>query len=332
MKKILNNLAVLLSFTVIVSSCTKGFDDNFDYSYEEKTVMIDHGALKDANGMQFSGIEFTPPSSGIGELDLGSISLSTAKTTETIITIKLVTNNTLISNYNTTNFTAYEPMPLNALNLTQTYTIPAGQKRVPIKAVFNTNLADLSKQYALGLSIASVEGADGYQINPVYKDCLYGLVVKNKYDGLWKIKTGSTLNDVANAALTQKPDALIALVTAGPSAVIMYNMETIQPAWFNQPFHPILSGTAFSVYGGWAPIFNFNSSDAITSVTNYYGNPNPANTRGAVIDPSGLNNFTVSGTAKTIKVKYIMTQPSSVPAPPNHRVFFDETLEYTGPR
>jgi hypothetical protein len=263
-------------------------------------------------------------------LDVFEVNLALGVPAKENIEVTLVKNMTLVSDYNTANFTSYEELPANCYSLPASglkVTIPAGSNRLYLKMNIIKANFDFTKAYALGYSIASVSPA-GYAISANFKNMIISVGLKNKYDGLYKMN--GTLVDVANAALGPYPDAQFALVTSGPTSVTMYNRQTAVGAWYDVPFHAITSAGAYSVYGGWAPVFNFNATDNLVSVSNYYGNPNPANTRGAVIDVTGINTFTPA--TKLIKAKYIMTQPSVVPTAPNYRTFFNMTYTYLGPR
>jgi hypothetical protein len=267
---------------------------------------------------------------GIVNMDFGNIFLSDRDGQGADITVKIRLNSDAITAYNAAQGTNYEVIPAGAITYNTNFTIARGSKEVNFPAAVNMGMLNLTKNYAMAYTIESVTGGNGVAINKTYETLFIAFSVKNKYDGLWRMN--GTLVDVANGALGAWTDALVAFETSGPSSVIMINRVNLVPAWFNVPFHPISSAGAFSVYGGWAPVFTFNATDNLITVTNYYGQPNPGNTRGAVIDPTGANVFTSTGGVKTIRAKYIMTQPSVVAAPPHHRTFCNMTFTYLGPR
>ena len=79
-------------------------------------------------------------------------------------------------------------------------------------------------------------------------------------------------------------------------------------------------------YGSFGLIINFDASDNVSSLSNYYGQPS-GNGRSANVDPSGINKYDPA--TKTIKIKYWMDQPSVVTP---HRTYFNETWKFVGPR
>ncbi|MBU3713451.1 MAG: DUF1735 domain-containing protein [Ferruginibacter sp.] len=201
---------------------------------------------------------------------------------------------------------------------------------------------DPNKIYALGLELVSAD--NGYQVAANLKEVLIKIVIKNKYDGVYKV-TG-TYQDVApvGANYTARYPLYYFLVTTGPSSVDVYllvNGEFVPAYLFNTPDGP-------SYYGRWGLQAFFDpATDAVSEIRNYYGDPaNPSNfvgdpsggtgapdyissnTRKAELDPTGINAYDAA--SKKIRVKYFMIQPSVVPSGP--RGFFDETWEFLEPR
>jgi hypothetical protein len=309
--------------SAVMTSCDKQYDDNFNTSYPDKSVGFNYAV----SFPHVINVEAVP---GSVQLDFGKISLSDPSGNKDNVVVKIAPAPGVITDFNTAQGTSYEQIPANAISYPTEVTIASGTREVDFKGTVNMGLLDFTKSYAVAFNIIGVSGGNNVAVNTTYKTLFVTVGLKNKYDGLWRMN--GTMVDIANGALTAYPDAIIAFHTTTANSVTMVNRNTSVGAWFNVPFHPILSAGAYSVYGGWAPIFVFNASDNVTSVTNYYGNPNPANTRGSALDPTGLNVYTNTGGTKTIKVKYIMTQSSVVPAAPHHRTFFDMTFTYLGPR
>lgn len=335
MKKIFIHAAMLVTVMAALTSCLKdkGFDDGEYGVKNDNTIdavsLPQQGGFKAGENISLVSLNADPPEE---EIDAVLIQLASKEPAKQDVKVTLVKDMALVSHYNNLNFTTYEEMPSNTYQIVNpeglTVTIPQGQHQAWLKLkVIKANF-DFSKSYALGFSIASA--TPGFTIAANYRSMIIGVTVKNKYDGCYLLN--GTLTDVANGALTAWPNAPVCFVTAGPTKVTMINRVTLVGAWFDQPFHPIGNAGAFSVYGGWAPEFTFNAADNIVSVSNYYGNPNPANSRGSALDATGVNNFSLVGGVKTIRAKYIMTQSSVVAAPPHHRAFFNSTFTYTGPR
>ncbi len=201
---------------------------------------------------------------------------------------------------------------------------------------------DPNKVYALGLELVSAD--NGYQVAANLKEVLIKIVIKNKYDGIYKIS--GTYLDVspAGADFTSRYPLYYFLVTTGPGSVDVYmflNGEFV-------PAYAFTSSVGPQYYGRWGLQLFFNTAtDAVSDIRNYYGDPaNPANfvgdpsggtgapdyiasnTRKASLDPTGINAYDPA--TKTIKIKYFMLQPSVVPSGP--RGFFDETWEFVESR
>jgi hypothetical protein len=317
MKKVLNKLAFVSAFAVIAASCVKGgTEDNFDINYDEKTVMINYAV---DNPLAVLVVE--PPATGNLSLDLGSVSVSMPGENKSAITVKLVQNNTLLANYNTSNFTNLIPFPANAISIPSEVVIPAGSKQAAIVAVVDPALIDLSKSYAIGLSIASITGVNGVQINSLYKDCLYSVIVKNKYDG--KYKLSGYHNRPPSATTTYSypyTDVDMQMHTTGSSSVRFFFDAA------GNYGHPIGigPGNQLSWYGtAIGPNLTMNpTTNAIVGANNLGG--------ATVIDldPSvSTHRVTINPTTNKpdkiyVTFRYLMNQD---------RRFFD-TLTYVGPR
>lgn len=331
MKKIFIQAAFLVGAMAMLSSCLKDKGaENGEYGVDGSNSAKVVSLPQSQEGISVFALNSDPPTE---DLDAVLVQLAATEVAKEDIQVTLEKDMGLVASYNNSNFTNYIELPSNCYQIVSpgglTVTIPKGQHQAWLKVkVIKTNF-DFTKAYAIGFKIGAASG--GNVIAGNYRNMILAITVKNKYDGLWRMN--GTLVDIANPALTAYPNAPIAFVTAGPSKVTMYNLVPTNPAWYNLPYHPIVSGgTAFSVYGDWAPEFNFNGTDNIVQVTNYYGNPAPSNTRGSALDASGINKYEIIGGIKTIRTKYIMTQSSVVPTPPSHRSFMDMTFTYVGPR
>jgi hypothetical protein len=230
-----------------------------------------------------------------------------------------VKNSTLISDYNTANGTAFVELPANAYTILgdiNNITFQPGQDILELKIRLDKSKLDLSQQYALGFSLS-----DGGTATIVTgsKNGLYSIGVKNKWDGVYAV-TGTFL-DVTNANFTGLYPLEWELQTAGATTCIV-----VDNVYLGIPGHVFLNSGSLTYYGSFGLVVNFDpATDQITSVVNYYGQP-AGNTRSAVLDPSGVNKYDAA--TKTIKIKYWMTQPSVVPAPPSIRTYFNETWTF----
>lgn len=153
--------------------------------------------------------------------------------------------------------------------------------------------------------------------------------IKNAWDGVYEV-TG-TQTDVVNPALTNINDYL------GADGPMQFELRTVSADvnqaydnfFFGGVYKPIFTGTGYSQYGSFSPVFQFNAAtNKVIAVTNYYGQP-ASNGRFAQLDPAGINEYDPA--TKTMRVSYFMFQPSFV-ALPNPRVSFTEVWKYIGER
>ena len=201
-------------------------------------------------------------------------------------------------------------------------TLDAGEFAKQIKYNLTTTALVLGTTYGQAFTITSVV-ADG-NIS-TQRSVVVEIGVKNRWDGVYTV-TGP-LTDLVNANLVQyTPGWELHLITSGPNSNDMFD-NTI----WGDYFHPLgqLNSPNPSGYGGFALRVNFNpATNTIASVTNLYGQPNPANTRSAALDPTGVNAVSPN---KDIQIKYFMIQ-SNQSTGTGPRVKFDEYWKYEGPR
>jgi hypothetical protein len=126
--------------------------------------------------------------------------------------------------------------------------------------------------------------------------------------------------DAASATIHASYPNHVYLITQDGVSVGMWDLDV------GNYGHLIMSGTAYSYYGTFAPVFTFDASNNVISVTNIWGQP-AANTRSGQLDPSGINKFDPA--TKTLSVSYWMNQPSVISP---HRTHFVEVYTYLGAR
>lgn len=294
------------------SSCLKDSATTVDFTNAKGSLELPAAAFSGVLQVEALDIQTTPTPLSL------MVNLSGAKPSGSNTTATLAVDQNALTAYNTANSTSYELLPQAAYSISSlSVSIPAGQRSANLTININTSVIDPSKQYALPLTI--VDGG-GQQINPQYKTVIYAVQVKNKYDGKYTV-TGS-LVDIVVPTITGAYPRNIELRTQGASSVVYFDTGLGNYA------HNIVNGTTPSSYGTFAPVFNFDpSTNKITSVINYYGQPTTGNNRSARLDVTGIN--AVSGTpgqaGSVIKVKYVLVQGTD-------RTFFDETFTYTGSR
>ena len=233
----------------------------------------------------------------------------------------------ILDDYNTEHGTSYEELPEGAYTVdaanprdgaSWTVTFAAGDFAKPLTIIVPNSLnLDLTKTYALGFTLTSVDANGKISEVPSQRKVVVEIGLKNKYDGAYKA-TG-TMVDQTSSTLTGYYPWNLELRTSGANSVIVYDKEN------DYPLHPILSGTSWSYYGSFGLEVTFDpATNKVVSITNVFGQPS-SNGRSAQLDPTGENMWDPS--TKTIKIKYFMLQPGT-----SIRTKFDETWTYLGPR
>jgi len=227
---------------------------------------------------------------------------------------------------------------------TMTFTFKPGEFSKEIYVVIpNATLFNPSSLYGLGFTIMTADA--GGKIS-TQKSLVVEIGAKNDWDGIYTNLATGTFVDITNPAFTHfGQDLQYSLITVGATKCVVRN-DDLNGGVVGYLFLNAGTGTYYGTYG---IVITFNpATNAISEIYNYYGDPTmppsggqstaagtgppnyaSANTRRAVLDPSGIN--AVQGN-KDIKIKHWMVQTSAVPAPPNIRSYFDETWQYVGPR
>jgi hypothetical protein len=240
--------------------------------------------------------------------------------------------------------TAYTFAPgTQKLGSTYTLNLGAGEFAKGIDIDVVATQLNPSNTYGFGFKISSVD-ADG-KILKEQKAIVVTIGAKNIYDGVYEI-TG-TYSDVsaAGATFTNAYPLKYALVTTGATTC-----DVVDVKYQQYPAYIFTTPTGLSFYGSYGLVIGFEpTSNAISTFYNYYGDPTKAatgagtpsagsgapnyisaNTRRAVLDPSGSNKFLVA--THDIIVKHWMLQPSVMGSATAPRCFFNEYWKYLGPR
>ena len=239
-------------------------------------------------------------------------------TTSTSVTLGLDT--AAVTAYNAANQTTDVLLPASSYTVSSwTVTIAPGEPHTATMSIsVNTSLLDPSNVYILPVKIVSAP----YTVDQ-YNELLFGVQVKNQYDGVYVV-TG-TLSDNTTTTITGAYPETVQLQTLSANSDVFYDVTN------GYGFgHAITSAGATNYYGSFAPVFSFNGS-TVTGVTNYYGQFSGTHMRSAVLDPSGTNAFTTGtpGQAGSVfQVTYDMQQGN----PGVTRTVFTETWTYQGSR
>ncbi len=293
------NLLLIICAAMIMISC-KRTTIYGDIEPNTDRMMVEFATAQDENllAMEFS--------TGIKTIDLTELRIMPRSNVTKDATVKILVNPTIVADYNTAHGTNYTPLPSNLYELENsqfTLTRTERSKWVRLKVDPSTLLAD---DYAIGLSISESNGAE---ISPVSQNIFIALSVKNKYDGVYKLKGYATIPNtpyIGNFKTECADD--IWLVTSGANSVY------IDAQVFNDGAGGI---TAFSNI---LPNFVFDlATDKVTNVTARTGSlamvfpQNPA--YDSRFDPATRTLYIRYGISSLASGRYVI-----------------DTLEYCGPR
>jgi hypothetical protein len=311
------NIALSLALvTVGMAGCLKDkpYDDQQIQSTRPNgTPRVIEMKISASNTKNFVSVAFdNSPNDTV--IDLVPINLATADAAGEDINVTLELKPDLIQTYNDSNQTSYEVPPASLVSIVNTtVTIPKGSHTGYMQVKFKP--ADIiGHEYAYGLAITSVD-KQGYTISGNLSSGIVAILIKNKYDGTYKVD--GSMTDVVNPALSSVPGDPypfeVELRTTGANSVAMWGKGI-------DFGHFIATG---SYYGSFSPNFTFDpATNQILSITNYWGQP-ASNGRSAEIDAT--KTYTMNAD-KSFDIKYFMRQNGGI------RSTFTEHFTYEGPR
>lgn len=238
------------------------------------------------------------------------------------ITVTLATDTAALGAYNRDNSTSYVAPPADLYKLPTSVVIKQGTHQTTIKVVITrTNSFDFGVNYALPIKIAS---ASVGIISGNFGKALYSFAARNSYDGVYTMEATAPMVDLLSPGISGWYPIDMQLITYTGNSIALYDGIN----YVKDYGHPIKSGASSSYYGSFSPVFFFDASGKITSVTNYFGQNSGGNKRSAVLDPSGVNKATFNANGKIVsfEVSYIMTQSVSTPDAP--RTYYHEKFTY----
>lgn len=222
----------------------------------------------------------------------------------------------------TTAASGYDPLPVSGYSLQLDYDIPAGTNELVVPITLVKPSLDLSKNYGIQVSIASVSQG---VIAENDKTMVVAFAIKNAYDGVYSLRfkhTGWLAYGIADGVPGTYP-LDISVVTAGSASV------TIDAG---PPFYDLLPGftgdavniTGATAFGATTPKFIF---DPVTNALTNVINTTPDDGRGRFLLPNpAVTTSRYDPSTKKIYASFIMTQIGR----PN-QIFYD-TLTYLRPR
>ncbi len=305
--KSISFLAIAASLTL--TSCLKS-RDSLGLLNDSGSIVTEISDVNISGPEKFLSLDLTPATETVNIITLKSYSPRSNRPAGGTVRVRLVQDPAAVTAAGLT------ALPANA------YTLPAlefdvpssGELKIPI--TLNKNNLNLANSYGIAFKIAEVNSG---VISELAKSIVIGIGLKNRYDG--RYMASGTFVDLANAAFTYYGPQEYWLITTGAASNDVFN-ETLGTYGYL-----FMNGATATYYGSFGLKINWDvNTNAITSVTNYYGQP-AGNGRSAELDPSGVNKWDPA--TKQIKIKYWMNQPAVITP---HRSAFNETWNYLGPR
>ncbi len=182
MKKTFINILPILLVAMSLTSCIE--KDNY-FSYDQSSPSRKQ-VVKIANGGDLVTIarDVSPTIDTFQVIDIRREPNSASELNQPL-TVKLVKNPAIISDYNTANGTSFVELPPSSYTILDdlnNITFKPGEDIKQIKIRLNKGALDLSEQYALGFSIADANGA---VINTSLKNGIYSIGIKNQWHGTY---------------------------------------------------------------------------------------------------------------------------------------------------
>lgn len=340
MKKIISSTLILAAMAVAFTGCLK--DKGFDsHAY----------GINDPD-TQPPGVGFPLSPKTTVALDADDADLQTAenvlivdifggKAAKSDVTVTLSLNDALRTDFNTANGTNYQEMPAALFNASLTITIPAGSinATVPINVPTTVPMSPLIT-YAKGFTISAI--SNGYTIPNNFKNLLVIFSLKNKYDGLYKMRGtfyhpsqspgfdwyafngGSTILPAGCAPGAVAGDGFIEMRTTGPNSCKMF------VPYFGGYYHPGLFGGSLNAFGGQEPEYTVDPVTNKVTVQNVAAGAATFYTMGKNYDNAGYNSR-YEPAQKTIYANFGYSMSGSNFVLGASRMWVD-TLIYAGPR
>lgn len=240
---------------------------------------------------------------------------NTAGASDQDITVTLARDTAAITKYNIAKKTNWAFFPENTIvseNLK--VTIPAGKNVGYFKLLVNTLNVKSDDKYMIAYNIAEVPKPLSISADRFY--VYYKLVVKNKYDGHYSLRSGG-MTDYQFGENTFIGSTTVDLVTVDDSTCIMRDSYVFNNGYtdpYGKPLNAHIfwstASNGWNWYGYFCPVlhFNPNGNGQIIRVTNYFGQPDPVRGRAAALSPAPAE-ATASAwdpATRNVKVYYLM--------------------------
>ena len=189
MKKLLKKLSIILSFSIVFSSCVK---EKFAVKYDETNLARPIVEIADAptNKISSASVDVTQ---AFVELDLGEIRVAPRSQFSGNIDIVLKQDPAVVTQFvNAQNpVPTISALPNTAFTIVKTaFSYNAGIRTDRLKVRINTSFISYTSRNAIGITIQSATGAE---ISNLYKSVVVELTPRNTWEATY-IATGTRIN------------------------------------------------------------------------------------------------------------------------------------------
>lgn len=241
---------------------------------------------------------------------------STTGTLDQDVTVTLARDIAAITKYNLAQGTNWTFFPENTIISEHLkVTIPAGKSVGYFTLIVNTKAVKSDDKYMAAYRITEVPKPLSISADRFY--VYYKLVVKNKYDGYYSLRSGG-MTDYQFRENTVISSTTVDLVTIDDSTCLMRDAYMFKNGYTdpnNKPLNAHLYWSAFTnTWSNWydyfCPVLHFDPSGngKITRVTNYFGQPEAVLGRSAALSPNPTEAAASAWDPATrnVKVYYLM--------------------------
>jgi len=261
MKRILSTSLFVIALAVAFTGCLKdkGFDNN-TYGINDPDTQKPGVGFPKGTGAQGFGLNVSASTQAVNDMVYVNLESGVAASSDVHVTL---TNTTAaqVAAYNTVNgltgTNTVLVMPTALYSVSLSLTIPSGGRniQVPINVSSTTSL-DPTRSYAVGVTIASVDG--GYTVAENLKNLLVIFNIKNRLDGTYEI-TGAALR-AGDPVLT------------GPFGPYEKDMTTFGANSVQWQGAVYWGGQSSQLPGGYEPLITVDPvTNLVTSVTSSTG-------------------------------------------------------------
>jgi hypothetical protein len=316
LKRLINSSLVFLLLAMVFVSCVKKDDYYKEDSAESNRKQVVQ--IIGASDLITFARDVKPTKDTFILIDLRRYPNNEADLNQAL-TVKLQLNPQLIDEYDAANQASFIELPSNAYTFSSdinSINFQAGEAIKEISIIVDQSQLDLSKQYALGISIA--DAGTNAVANASLENAIYNVGVKNMYDGRYRL-------DGAFYHPTSSPGydpftVNVEMHTSGPNSVKLYVPE------FGGYYSPGLFSGALNAFGAQEPEFTIDLATNKVTVQNSYS--------GAVtfytMAPGYDSHYDPA--TRTIYAKWGYNyDPGPVFSPANNREWTD-VFTYLGPR